>query len=235
MSKIILEAKNISKEYFSSYNQSCLALKDFNLEIHENEIICIVGESGSGKSTLLNLLSALTKPTNGEIYFRGQNLGLLKEDVLSKIRNKNFGFIFQFHNLLPEFTVLENVLLPLMIDQSNFNLPSAEEKARTLLRKLGIIKKIKNFPKELSGGEAQRVAIARALINEPELIFADEPTGNLDALNRAKIYEILQELSESFKSSIVLVTHDKEISLNNYNTKLICLKDGYIVWFFILI
>jgi ABC-type lipoprotein export system ATPase subunit len=224
MNKIILETKAVSKKYISSYNQSCLALDAIDLQVYENEILCIIGESGSGKSTLLNVLSGLTQPTNGEVFFHDHKLHDLKDEELAKIRNKNFGFIFQFHNLLPEFTVLENVIMPLILD--NFNAKDAQEKAKNLLDKLGIIEKIKNFPKELSGGEAQRVAIARALINEPDVIFADEPTGNLDAKNREKIYDILEEVNENFKSSIVLVTHDKEIKLKDYKTKTICLKDG---------
>jgi len=225
----ILETKQISKKYISSYNQSCLALNNIDLTIYENEIVCIIGESGSGKSTLLNVLSGLAQPTTGEVYFKNHKLHELTDNELSIIRNKHFGFIFQFHNLLPEFTVLENILIPQMIDRKNFVDKTAKEKAITLLNKLGIGNKIMNFPKELSGGEAQRAAIARALINNPDIIFADEPTGNLDAKNRENIYDILEEVNDNFHSSIVLVTHDKEIKLKDYKTRTICLKDGNIL------
>ncbi|MCP4482819.1 MAG: ABC transporter ATP-binding protein [bacterium] len=227
--RIILETRGARKEYISSYNQKCLALDRVNLKIYANEILCIIGESGSGKSTLLNVLGGLTRPSNGEVFFFDHRLHELKDEELARIRNQNFGFIFQFHNLLPEFTVLENLLMPLMLTKDKKCFGSITEKARVLLRKLGIIEKINNFPKELSGGESQRVAIARALINEPDIIFADEPTGNLDAKNRERIYDILEEVNENFSSSIVIVTHDKDIKLKDYKTKTICLKDGQVI------
>jgi ABC-type lipoprotein export system ATPase subunit len=223
---VILQAVNITKDYLPSSNKIFRALNDINLEIFENEIVYIMGESGAGKSTLLNILSGLSLPTSGNVFFKNKKLAYNNDLEMAKVRTKSFGFIFQFYNLLPEFTVLENVMLPMMIC-NNKRHKEIQEKARILLDKLGIIKKLNNFPIELSGGEKQRVAIARALINEPEIIFADEPTGNLDIENRDKIYSILEDIWLSGKSSIVLVSHDKNINFKKFRT--IKLSNGNLV------
>ena len=223
---VILKAEAVTKDYLPSSNQIFRALNNINLEIYKNEIVYIMGESGAGKSTLLNILSGLSLPTDGKIYFKNKQLAYNDDTEMASVRTKSFGFIFQFYNLLPEFTVLENVMLPMMIC-NNRKHKDIQEKAKILLDKLGIIKKSDNFPIELSGGEKQRVAIARALINEPEIIFADEPTGNLDAENRDKIYAILEDIWLSGKSSIVLVSHDKNINFSKFRT--IKLSNGNLV------
>ncbi len=214
---VLLEAVNICKDYLPSSHQKFRALNNVNLKIYKNEIVYITGESGAGKSTLLNILSGLCEPTSGQILLNNEILPVKNDKKITYIRQKKFGFIFQFYNLLPEFTVLENITMPaILLGEQNFS--EIKSKANALIDKLGISKKVQNFPIELSGGEKQRVAIGRALINEPEILFADEPTGNLDAENKNNIYKILDEIWANKKSTIVLVSHDKNINLTNFRT-----------------
>ncbi len=217
---IILEAQNLTKKYKLARDEYFVALDNINLKIYENEIVCIKGKSGAGKSTLLTILSGLNTPTSGEVFFKGEILPFLDDKKISFIRNKNFGFIFQSYNLLSEFTVLENISLHMFLDKKNKK-DYILDISKNLLKKLDLLDKISSYPISLSGGEKQRVAIARALINLPSIIFADEPTGNLDENNRNKIYEILEEYKEEKKSTIIMVSHDKEIKFQNFT--------GYII------
>lgn len=206
---ILLEAKNIYKSYRSNSNNLLEVLKDVNLTIKENEISIIIGASGSGKSTLLHILSGLDEPDSGEVIFDSKRIHNLKGEKLSYFRNKNIGFVFQFHHLLPEFTALENVAIPNMVDGSSLkrSLNNSEE----ILRLVGLLDRLHNKPAELSGGEQQRVAIARALVNNPKIIFADEPTGNLDSKNSEAIHQLFLKLKNDLNKTFVIVTHNLQL------------------------
>lgn len=205
----VLICKGLYKNYEQGSNVLHI-LEDINLTINKNDTISIIGSSGSGKSTLLHILAGLDAPTQGEITIGGKNLSTISDNQLCKIRNSKLGFIYQFHHLLPEFTALENILMPMRIankvDKVVINL------AQELLNKLGLSKRFEHFPGQLSGGEKQRVAIARAMINSPEIIFADEPTGNLDNNTSAQVLNLLLDLQQQFKTSLVIVTHDNNIA-----------------------
>ena len=204
----LLKAVNISKNY-----NSLSVLKSIDLEIDKQEIVTILGPSGAGKTTLLHILGTLDKPNSNnesKLYFNGINTSLLAEKELSQFRNQNIGFIFQFHELLPEFSALENICLPTWI--SNSNSIKVKEKAFGLLERLGIKDRANHKPTELSGGEQQRVAVARALINEPKIIFADEPSGNLDTENASQLHDLFFELRDEKQCSFVIVTHNKELA-----------------------
>ena len=201
----MLKGKNIYKSF-----DNLEVLKDINIEIERGKIVSIVGKSGAGKSTLLYILSTLDKATNGEVLFDNKKLDELKGDDLSNFRNKKIGFIFQFHNLLSEFTVLENVSIPALISSSDKE--KIKIKAKEILEKLGLFDRLTHKPNELSGGEQQRVAIARSLINSPDIVFADEPTGNLDSENGQKIIELMKRAATDFNTTIILVTHNPQIA-----------------------
>jgi len=204
----LLKAVNISKNY-----NSLSVLKSIDLEIDKQEIVTILGPSGAGKTTLLHILGTLEKPNSNnesKLYFNGINTSLLAEKELSQFRNQNIGFIFQFHELLPEFSALENICLPTWI--SNSDSIKVKEKALGLLERLGIKNRANHKPTELSGGEQQRVAVARALINEPKIIFADEPSGNLDTENANQLHDLFFELRDEKQCSFVIVTHNKELA-----------------------
>ncbi|MAC92727.1 MAG: lipoprotein-releasing system ATP-binding protein LolD [Flavobacteriaceae bacterium] len=204
----LLKAVNISKNY-----NALSVLKSIDLEIDKQEIVTILGPSGAGKTTLLHILGTLDKPNSNyesKLYFNGINTSLLAEKELSQFRNQNIGFIFQFHELLPEFTALENICLPTWI--SNSSSIKVKEKALGLLERLGIKDRANHKPTELSGGEQQRVAVARALINEPKIIFADEPSGNLDTENANQLHDLFFELRDEKQCSFVIVTHNKELA-----------------------
>lgn len=181
-------------------------LRGINLEVQAGEAICIVGSSGAGKSTLLHILGTLDKPTLGKVYFKGVDLTRESDERLAAFRNRSMGFVFQFHHLMSEFTALENVMMPCRI--GGMPLGEAREASRALLTQLGLSERLDHYPSELSGGEQQRVAIARALVRKPEILFADEPTGNLDTANASKIQELFFELKERMKLTLVTVTHD---------------------------
>ncbi len=209
MSNIVLTCINLHKSYPQASGELKI-LNGINLTIKSSETISIVGSSGSGKSTLLHILAGLDKATSGEILIGNQSLNQLTDNKICKIRNKKLGFIYQFHHLLPEFTALENTLMPLMI---NCNITKENTQfAKDILAKLGLEKRFDHYPSQLSGGERQRVAIARAVINNPELIFADEPTGNLDNQSANSVLETFFELQQEFKTSLVMVTHDISIA-----------------------
>ena len=199
----MLTAKNISKNF-----DEIKVLDNINLNVEKGSIVSIYGSSGAGKSTLLYILSTLDKPDKGEIQIDNLSISELKGDKLSDFRNDKVGFIFQFHNLLDEFNVLENVCLPGYVSSSNNS--DTENKAKELLKELGLSSRLNHKPNQLSGGEQQRVAIARSLINSPEIIFADEPTGNLDAKNSKTFIELIKKLNKKMNQTFVIVTHNKE-------------------------
>lgn len=206
---VILEAKNIYKSYKSNSNNVLQVLKNVNLSINENEISIIVGASGSGKSTLLHILSGLDEPDSGEVLFYGENIHNFNSEQMANFRNKNIGFVFQFHHLLPEFTAIENVAIPYMVDGKN--LKTALSKAEEMLNLVGLNDRLHHKPAELSGGEQQRVAVARALVNNPAIIFADEPTGNLDSVNSEIIHQLFVKLKNELQKTFVIVTHNPDL------------------------
>ena len=219
----MIVAKNIHKFY-----GDLEVLKGVNLTIKKGEIVAIVGPSGAGKTTLLQILGTLDKPaknTTEELLINNNNLLQLKDKSLSKFRNQHIGFIFQFHQLLPEFTALENVCIPAFI--GNTSKRKAETKARELLDFLGLSDRINHKPNELSGGEQQRVAVARALINNPDVIFADEPSGNLDSTSAKKLHELFFTLRDKFNQTFIIVTHNQELA--NMADRKLEMKDGKII------
>ena len=203
-------------------------LKDINLSINRGEVVSIVGASGAGKSTLLQIMGSLLSPNSGEVIIDGIDICKLKGDKLASFRNSKIGFVFQFHHLLPEFTALENVMLPAQIYNCNNREKKKEteirERAVMLLTDLGLGERLEHKPKELSGGEQQRVAIARALINTPAVLFADEPSGNLDSRNKAELHDLFFRLRDKFGQTIVIVTHERELA--QMSDKIFEMKDG---------
>ena len=216
----MLEAKGIEKFY-----GKLQVLKGVDLTINKGEIVSIVGSSGAGKSTLLHILGTLDTPDKGEVFLHGERSDLLKGNKLAKFRNKNIGFVFQFHHLLPEFTALENVCIPGWISGKKRN--ETENKASELLQTLGLTDRLHNKPHQLSGGEQQRVAVARALINDPAIVLADEPTGNLDSANGRELYKLFLDLKERFQQTFLIVTHNEELA--KMGDRVVVMKDGKIV------
>lgn len=207
MNSVILEAKNIYKS-FKKGDYTVNVLVNLNIKVCRNDFIAVVGPSGSGKSTLLHILGGLEKPDSGEVLFENRNI-FTSKNFIDKFRNENIGFVFQFHYLLSDFTALENVMLPALI--KNNHKKSAKDSAEYLLEKVGLKDRMRHYPSELSGGEQQRVAIARALVNGPQILFADEPTGNLDRVNSEGIFEIFKQLN-SGGLTILVVTHDNYLA-----------------------
>lgn len=207
--EIILTAENIKKSFLLDNKVKLEVLKGISLKIYRGEIFVIVGASGAGKSTLLHILGTIDRPDEGSVYFENSNLLNLKDEELSRFRNKNIGFVFQFHHLLPEFTALENVAIPMMINGKKFD--ECKPRAIELIEYVGLAERLNHKPSELSGGELQRIAIARALANNPKIIFADEPTGNLDTKNSQAIIELIKNLNKEFNQTFVIVTHNPEL------------------------
>jgi len=201
------------------------ALRGITLQFRRGEFASIVGPSGSGKSTLLYLLSGLDKPTSGRVEFDGVDLTTLNERALAEFRNRRMGFVFQFHFLLPEFTAVENVAMPLLI--AGVNRKEAMEKAAELLKRIGLGHRLRHYPSQLSGGEQQRVAIARALVNDPDILFCDEPTGMLDSKNAQALYELLREVNTERGQTILVVTHEREFAQRT--DRIIQLQDGQVI------
>jgi len=199
-------------------------LKGVDIEVNKSEIVTIVGASGAGKSTLLNILGTLDTPDSGQLFINGVELNKLNNKKLSDFRNRQIGFIFQFHHLLAEFDALENVCIPAFI--AGTPKAQAEKRAKELLDMLGLSSRINHKPNQLSGGEQQRVAVARALINEPALIFADEPSGNLDSNNARELHELFVKLREEFEQTFIIVTHNEELA--NISDRKVFMKDGLI-------
>ena len=216
----LLVAKDIYKNY-----GPIPVLKGVSLEISKGELVSIVGASGAGKSTLLYVVSSLEKADKGSLFFEGQDLGQLTNKAISQYRNEHIGFVFQFHHLLPEFTALENICIPGWIAKKSKK--TLEKKAMELLDFMGLADKADKKPNSLSGGEQQRVAVARALINDPSLIFADEPTGNLDSENAIALHELFIQLRDKINQSFLIVTHNDSLA-DRCNRKL-TMKDGKII------
>ncbi len=217
-----IKLSEIKKSYSTIKNPKLEILKGINFEILQNEIITIYGPSGAGKSTLLHLVGLIDEPTSGKIYFDETDTSKLSDKEKANFRKNKIGFIFQFHHLLLEFSAVENIMLPAMIN--GLSKKKSFEKAKIFLDKLGLADRQNHKPNELSGGEQQRIAIARALINSPEIILADEPTGNLDSDNSKIVQELLFSLQKELKFSLVIVTHNMEI-INSAN-KLVMMRDG---------
>lgn len=215
----MVSAKDIHKNY-----GTVEVLKGINLEIPESEVVAIVGASGAGKSTLLHILGTLEFASKGEVYIDNVLVSGLKGDKLAAFRNQKIGFVFQFHQLLPEFTALENVMMPALIAKTSKL--QAEKRAAELLDFFNLTHRLEHRPSELSGGEKQRVAVARALVNNPAVIFADEPTGNLDTHNRDELHQLILQLRESFKQTFIIVSHDQKIS--SIADRTLIIQDGII-------
>ena len=216
----MLEAINIHKK-FSELD----VLKGVDLKVDKNEIVSIVGASGAGKTTLLQIIGTLEKSDSGSIFFDGKDIGQMNQNELSIFRNQNIGFVFQFHNLLPEFTALENVCIPGFIAKRKKK--NVEEKAMDLLVKLGLESRLHHKPNQLSGGEQQRVSVARSLINDPMLILADEPSGNLDSKNAESLHEIFLELRNQYHQTFVIVTHNQKLA--DLADRKLTMSDGIIL------
>ena len=205
----LIEAHNIFKSYPAGSSE-LQVLKGVSLQIQKNEAVCLLGASGAGKSTLLQILGALDRPTTGDVFFRGENIFKMSEESLAQFRNQKMGFVFQFHHLIQEFTALENVMLPgLIAGEKKIDMT---EKAQSWLKFMDLENRANHYPNQLSGGELQRVAIARALIKDPEVLFADEPTGNLDSENSLKIQHLFFELRQKLGLTLIVVTHDLQFS-----------------------
>jgi lipoprotein-releasing system ATP-binding protein len=220
----MIKAIDLVKTYRTKKEMPLEILKKVSLQIEEGKISIIVGASGAGKSTLLHLLGGLDHPDSGQVFYDSDNIASYSEEKLAKFRNRNIGFIFQFHHLLPEFTALENIAIPQMI--AGLSLKKALEKGKYLLEVVSLSDRMDHKPAELSGGEQQRVAVARALANDPQVILADEPTGNLDSANSQSVHNLLVKLRDEMKKTFVVVTHNPE--LVNLGDKVFEIKDGII-------
>jgi lipoprotein-releasing system ATP-binding protein len=216
----MLSARGIQKYYGNLW-----VLKGVDVDIKKGEIVSIVGPSGCGKSTLLHILGTLDEAKEGRVVLQEREIHRLKGEALAVFRNRHIGFVFQFHHLLPEFSALENVCIPGWI--AGFRKRDVEERALELLQDLGVGHRVENKPGELSGGEQQRVAVARALINQPDIVFADEPTGNLDTANAKELHQLFFDLRKQFKQTFLIVTHNEELA--TMSDRLLHMKDGKIV------
>lgn len=217
----VLELKKINKIYGDKIKTQVLF--DIDLNFEKSSFNSIIGASGSGKSTLMNIMGTLDKPTDGEVIVNGRDISSLNKDKLAELRNETVGFIFQFHYLLPEFSVLENVLMPYRIKHGKVNKETLE-RAKYLIDMVGLSKVKNNLSTDISGGQQQRAAIARALINNPEIILGDEPTGNLDSETTETVYNLLRKINEEFKSTFIIITHDKKVA--EKGDRIIELTDG---------
>ena len=216
----MIHASNITKSF-----GSLQVLKGLGLDIQQGEVVSIVGPSGAGKTTLLQILGTLEKPDGGSVLINGVDVTKLKDREMSRFRNLHLGFVFQFHQLLPEFTAMENVMIPALIARKSKK--EARQRAEELLTFLGLKERLEHKPNELSGGEKQRVAVARALMNHPDVILADEPSGSLDSNNKAELHQLFFDLRDKFNQTFVIVTHDEELA--RLTDRTIHLKDGVIV------
>lgn len=219
---VILKTENLSKIYRIGEREIAV-LDDISLAVEEGEFVVIAGSSGSGKTTLLSILSGLDKPTSGKITLADQDITGLDEDQLAEIRNRTTGFVFQAFHLVPSLNAIENVMFPAELSGD----PQAEEKAAELLRRVGVWERRKSFPNQLSGGEKQRVALCRALVNNPRIVFADEPTGNLDSKNSEEIVKLLLDMQREWNTTLIMATHSPEIATLAQRT--ISLLDGKIM------
>lgn len=220
----VLNLKNINRVYGDKVKTQVLF--DANLKVEEGEFVSIIGQSGSGKSTLLNIMGTLDTPTSGEVYINGKRTDKMSKNELARVRNEDIGFIFQFHYLLPEFTVLENVLMPYRLSGKKVT-KEVLERAEKLLEIVNLSKVKNNKATDLSGGQQQRGAIARALINNPKIVLGDEPTGNLDSNTTEEVYNLLREINKEFKTTFVIITHDNRIA--EKADRVIKIQDGKII------
>jgi len=217
----VIEVRNVNKVYGTTVKTQVLF--DMNLEFEKESFNSIIGQSGSGKSTLLNIIGTLDKPTSGEVFINGVSTQSLSKNQLSDLRSKNIGFIFQFHYLLPEFTAIENVLMPVKIANQKIT-EEVKARANELMDLVGLQGVKNNLANNMSGGQQQRVAIARALMSSPDIILADEPTGNLDSDTTEQIYELLREINKKYKTTFIIITHDRRIA--EKADRIIEVKDG---------
>lgn len=217
----VIQCHNLAKK-FADGSLETDVLRNVNLSVNKGDRLAIVGSSGSGKSTLLHLLGGLDEPTSGSVEIHGQDINTLSVNALSKLRNQSLGFVYQFHHLLPEFTALENVAIPLVI--GGLNPKIAHQQAEDLLSKVGLSHRLIHKPSELSGGERQRAALARALITQPDCLLADEPTGNLDHRTAQAIFNLILELNESLGTALIIVTHDPQLA--SQMDRVLTLQDG---------
>ena len=222
--ELILKSDSILKEYKTGA-LPLTVLKKIDIEIKNNDFITIVGSSGAGKSTLLHILGALDRPTKGTVYYKGNDLYKLSDSHRALIRNFDFGFVFQFYHLMPEFTALENIMMPGLISRKEKS--NLKKTALNLLDAIGLSERAKHFPNQLSGGEQQRVAIARSLLNQPKILFADEPTGNLDESSSGTIINLLQKLQKELNFALIMVTHNTELS--QLGTTRLKIKNGILI------
>ena len=216
----MIQLKNITKSF-----GSLQVLRGIDLSVEEGQVVSIVGPSGAGKTTLLQIMGTLDKADSGQIIINGQDISALNQKKLSRFRNKHLGFVFQFHQLLPEFTALENIMIPAFIGGADKK--EAEERARELLQFMGLADRATHKPNELSGGEKQRVAVARALVNHPDVIMADEPSGSLDSQNKEELHKLFFDLRDKYGQTFIIVTHDE--SLATLTDRTIHMKDGIII------
>jgi lipoprotein-releasing system ATP-binding protein len=217
---MIIQTRNIQKSF-----GSLQVLKGIDLDVESGEIVSIVGKSGAGKTTLLQIMGTLLDANEGEVSILGTDIRTLKEKELARFRNEHIGFVFQFHQLLPEFTALENVCIPAMLQGKT--LKQAENRAKELLDFLNLSSRMTHKPSELSGGEQQRVAVARAIMNNPSVIFADEPSGNLDSHNKTELHELFLRLRDTFHQTFVIVTHDDNLA--SISDRVVKMEDGKII------
>ncbi|HTB68154.1 MAG TPA: ABC transporter ATP-binding protein [Steroidobacteraceae bacterium] len=222
----VISLRNLSKTYLLGDNK-VHALRDVSIDVRQGEFVTIIGPSGSGKSTMMHILGCLDRPTSGQFLFDGRDVSALPRDELAAIRNKQIGFVFQGFNLLPRTTALENVEVPLLYSHPIAPIVQRHQLAMAALISMGLGERADHHPSQLSGGQQQRVAIARALVNQPTLILADEPTGNLDTKTSTEVMTLLQELREKRNITIVLITHDMDIA--RYGTRIVSIRDGLIV------
>lgn len=216
----MIQLKNITKSF-----GSLQVLRGIDLSVEEGQVVSIVGPSGAGKTTLLQIMGTLDKADSGQVIINGQDISALNQKKLSRFRNKHLGFVFQFHQLLPEFTALENIMIPAFI--GGVDKKEAEERARELLQFMGLADRATHKPNELSGGEKQRVAVARALVNHPDVIMADEPSGSLDSQNKEDLHKLFFDLRDKYGQTFIIVTHDE--SLATLTDRTIHMKDGIII------
>ena len=221
MNTALLSCQNVSK-FYQEGTQQTEVLKQVSFSMQPGELVAIVGSSGSGKSTLLHTLGGLDQPSSGEVFIKGQSLQQMSPNALAKLRNQYLGFVYQFHHLMADFTALENVMMPMLIGQQNKT--EAQDRAEQILSAVGLQHRISHRPSALSGGERQRVAIARTLVNNPALVLADEPTGNLDHKTTESIFELIQQLNQEKQIAFLLVTHDLNLA-EKLNRRLI-MQDG---------
>ena len=221
MNTALLSCQNITK-FYQEGTQQTEVLKQVSFSMQPSELVAIVGSSGSGKSTLLHTLGGLDQPSSGEVFIKGQSLQQMTPNALAKLRNQYLGFVYQFHHLMADFTALENVMMPMLIGQQNKT--EVQGRAEQILSAVGLQHRISHRPSALSGGERQRVAIARALVNNPALVLADEPTGNLDHKTTESIFELIQQLNQEKQIAFLLVTHDLNLA-EKLNRRLI-MQDG---------